>query len=263
MSGFDQEATAALVARLAVYKAITDDSQPIRWIDRVLIQLIHHFASFRKDSADTITIPDQMSLFPEFLFHLRRGNLIQVFGNSPDETAYFRHYLLRENVGNCLIMIQPALDSYAFNSEEPQPVLLSSDSVQADKILVLDSFFHVVVHSGDTIAQWRKAGYQNQEGHENFKLLLESPMQDAADILAKRFPLPIYVVCDQGSSQARFLLAVLDPGKSGSANPLFLPASGTTGPDGNIAKSQLLHTDDVPLHMFMEHLKKKVVSFEG
>jgi len=93
--------------------------------------------------------------------------------------------------------------------------------------------------------------------------LLEAPVEDANSILAKRFPVPIYVVCDQGASQARFLLAVLDPGKAGSTNPLFLPASGATGPDGNIAKSQMLHTDDVPLHMFMEHLKKKVVSFEG
>jgi len=105
-----------------------------------------------------------------------------------------------------------------------------------------------------------KQGFQNQPGHENFKLLLQAPSEDAAALLAKRFPLPVFVVCDQGSSQARFMLAVLDPGKSGgSSNPLFMPPVGSTD-----AKSQVLHTDDVPLHMFMDHLKKKkVVSFEG
>jgi hypothetical protein len=29
-----------------------------------------------------------------------------------------------------------------------------------DRILLLDSFFHVLIWHGETIAQWRKAGYQ-------------------------------------------------------------------------------------------------------
>jgi len=271
LAGFDQEATAALVARLAVYKAITDDTQPIRWIDRVLIQLMHQFSKFRKDSVESFQLPDQLTLFPEFMFHLRRGNLIQIFGNSPDETTYFRHYLLRESVGNCLTMIQPSLDAYGFNTEEPQPVLLSTDSLKPDRILLLDTFFHVVVYSGETIATWRRQGFQDQPGHENFKLLLQSPVDDATALLSKRFPLPLHVVVNEGGSQGRFLLAVLDPGKAagagggGGANPLFVPNMTGNADAAALAaaKSQVLHTDDVPLHMFMEHLKKKVVSFEG
>jgi len=235
---------------LCCLKAENEEAQPIRWIDRHLIQFIHQFGVYQKDVPDTFTLPPPLAIYPEFMFHLRRGNLIQVFGTSPDETSYYRHYLLRENVANCLIMIQPALDAYAFQSEEPQPALLSLSSVLPDRILLLDTFFHVVVFSGDTIAAWRKAGYQDQVGYENFKQLLEAPAEDANNTLLNRFPMPMYVVCDQGNSQARFLLAVLDPGRINSG-PLIGASSGGTG------ANQEIFSDDVPLHVFMEHLKKK------
>ena len=99
--------------------------------------------------------------------HTELLTFLQVFNNSPDETAYFRMMLVRENVGNTVAMIQPSLISYAFQSE-PMPVLLDVTAIAAEKILLLDSYFTVVVFHGITIAQWRKAGYQDQEGHEVF-----------------------------------------------------------------------------------------------
>lgn len=90
---------------------------------------------------------------------------MQVFNNSPDETAYFRMMLNRENVANAVVMIQPSLISYSFQSG-PEPVLLDVSAIAGDRILLLDSYFTVVIFHGITIAQWRKAGYQHQEGHE-------------------------------------------------------------------------------------------------
>ena len=52
-----------------------------------------------------------------------------------------------------------------------------------------------------TIAQWRKAGYQNSPEHENFRQLLQAPVDDAQEILQTRFPMPRYIDCDQGGSQ--------------------------------------------------------------
>jgi hypothetical protein len=75
-------------------------------------------------------------------------------------------------------MIQPTLMSYTFD-QAPQPVLLDSVSIRPDVILLLDTFFHILIFHGETIAQWRKAGYQEQEGYENFKELLEAPVVDA------------------------------------------------------------------------------------
>lgn len=61
----------------------------------------------------------------------------------------------------------------------PQPVLLDSVSIKPDVLLLLDTFFHILIFHGETVAQWRKAGYQDQEGYENLKELLELPVTDA------------------------------------------------------------------------------------
>ena len=89
----------------------------------------------------------------------------QVFNNSPDETAYFRMLLNRENISNAVVMIQPSLISYSFNSL-PAPALLDVASIAADRILLLDSYFSAVIFHGMTVAQWRNLGYQNQPEHQ-------------------------------------------------------------------------------------------------
>lgn len=75
-------------------------------------------------------------------------------------------------------MIQPTLDSYTLDSDRV-PVPLSATSVSPNNILLLDTYFHIIIHTGDTIAQWRNAGYHLQEEYENLKELLEAPKVDA------------------------------------------------------------------------------------
>ena len=82
------------------------------------------------------------------------------------------------DVDNSHIMVQPTLMSYTFDVP-PRFVLLDSISIKPDVILLLDTFFHILIFHGETVAQWRKAGYQDQEGYENFKELLEAPVADA------------------------------------------------------------------------------------
>ena len=105
-------------------------------------------------------------LYSNLVYHLLlKLKMLQVFNNSPDETAYFRMLLNRENITNAAVMIQPSLVSYSFNSP-PRPVLLDVASIAADQILLLDSYFSVVIFHGMTIAQWRNMGYQNQPEHQ-------------------------------------------------------------------------------------------------
>ena len=82
------------------------------------------------------------------------------------------------DVTNSLIMMQPTLTSYTFGGA-PTPVLLDSQSIKQDAILLLDTFFHIVIFHGETVASWRKQNYQEQEEYANFKLLLEAPVEDA------------------------------------------------------------------------------------
>ena len=43
-AGFDQEAAAVVMSRMAVYKAETDDGPDVlRWVDRQLIRLVFSF----------------------------------------------------------------------------------------------------------------------------------------------------------------------------------------------------------------------------
>lgn len=248
--GFDQEAAAALIARLAVFKSEHEESNPIRWLDRQLITMLNRYASFRKGDPTSLAIPAEMNIFHQFMFYLRRGPLIQVFNNSPDETVYFRYYLQRESTSNILIMIQPTLESYTIDND-PNPVLLSAGSVTKDNVLLLDTFFHIIVHYGATIAKWAEAGYHENPEYENLKELIETPKADAAQLIADRMPMPMYVVCNQGTSQARFLTASVDP-------TITHTSQAPGGQDG-----QVVLTEDVNLQVFVDFLHRRVVEFEG
>src|SRR5271170_3021843 len=113
------------------------------------------------------------------MFHLRRSPFLQVFNQSPDETAFMRSVLNVENVSNSLIMIQPTLTSFTFD-KEPEPVLLDSSSLADNVILLMDTYFHILIYHGLQISQWMKAGYQDQEEFDNFRELLEAPKAEAA-----------------------------------------------------------------------------------
>lgn len=247
VGSFDQEAAAVVMARLASHKMELEDGfDATRWLDRSLIRLASKFGDYRKDDPHSFNFAPNIAIFPQFMFNLRRSQFVQVFNNSPDETAYFRMVLYRETVTNSLVMIQPSLLSYSFNAP-PEPALLDVASIAADRILLLDAYFSVVVFHGMTIAQWRNAGYHKHEEHAAFAQLLEAPQEDAQGIIKERFPVPRLVVCDQHGSQARFLLAKLNP--SATYNSANGPAPG----------GDIIFTDDVSLQVFMEHLKRLAV----
>nr|GFB69934.1 protein transport protein SEC23-like [Tanacetum cinerariifolium] len=75
-----------------------------------------------------------------------------------------------------------------------------------------------------------------------FAQLLQAPHDDAELIIRERFPVPRLVVCDQHGSQARFLLAKLNPS--------------ATYNNEVAAGMDVIFTDDVNLQVFFEHLQK-------
>jgi protein transport protein SEC23 len=253
-TGFDQEAAAVILARYAVWK--TDNEDPLdvlRWVDRMLIRLVAKFADYRKDEPASFRLAPEFSNFPQFVYHLRRSNFLQTFNASPDETAFYRTVIVREATMNCLVMIQPALLQYTFDQSAPQPVLLDATSLRPNVILLLDSFFHIVIWRGETIQAWYDAGYQEQEEYANFKELLTVPAEDAKRILEDRFPVPKFIQTNAGGSQARFLTSKVNPSQtynSGGGQGNFTSAD---------AGSNQIITDDVSLKVFMEHLIRLAV----
>ncbi|CAF0722708.1 unnamed protein product [Rotaria sp. Silwood1] len=247
-ASFDQECASVIMARIAVYRADTEEGADVlRWLDKMLIRLCQKFAIYEKDNPGSFQLTDTFTLYPQFMYHLRRSQFLQVFNNSPDETAFYRHYLLVEDLTQCLVMIQPILYAYSFNGP-PEPVLLDSSSILPDRILLMDTFYHILIYHGETIAQWVKAGYQDLPEYENFKQLLQAPVGDATEILQNRFPMPRYIVTEAGGSQARFLLYKVNPSQT------------HTNYGWGQALGAPILTDDVNLQTFMEHLKKLAVS---
>ena len=158
-----------------------------------------------------------------------------------------------EELNQCLIMIQPILYSYSFNGP-PQPVLLDSSSILDDTILLMDTFFHILIYRGKSVAEWHALGYQDKPEYENFRQLLLAPVGDAQEILQTRFPMPRYIDTEYEHSQARFLLSKVNP-----SNTHNNPANYGWNQQQQQASAPIL-TDDVSLQVFMDHLKKLAVS---
>jgi len=249
LGGFDQEATAVLMARIATFRTENEESfDLLRWLDRTLIRVGSKFGEYQRDAPESFRMPSSLSIYPQFMFHLRRSQFLQTANNSPDETAFYRIMLTRETVMNSLVMIQPTLFSYSFHGP-PQPVLLDVSAISPDTILLLDSYFLIVSHRGSTIAAWHKAGYQEQPEHEAFRALLAAPVRDAKALAAERCPTPRLVECNQGGSQARFLLAKLNPSATHNTSAAYNQGAG-----------EIIFTDDISMTVFTEHLARLAVA---
>jgi len=101
---------------------------------------------------------------------------------------------------------------YSLDSETATPVLLDPAAMKTNVILLLDTFFYVCIWKGPTIDQWEKANYQEQEGYENLKALLEAPIEDAKYVMQERFPMPRYFVTKTNDTNERKILVKLNPG---------------------------------------------------
>lgn len=262
---FDQEVALVLMGRMAINKLMKDEKNDVMlWLDKTLIDLCVKFAEYSKNDPQSFRLSQKFTLYPQFIFHLRRSNFIQVFNNSPDESLFYRHVFNTEDTTNSLIMIQPTLTAYELN-KEPEPVLLDSISIKPDRILLLDTFFHILIYHGETIASWRRQEYQEREGFEHFKALLDAPRQELGDLIYDRFPLPRFIDTEEGGSQARFLYSKLNPTTSykSTASAIGDAFSGALGMLSNSRAAQpggaVVLTDDVSLQVFMDHVRQLVV----
>lgn len=177
--GVDQETVIAVYSKMAARRSMDiDPVAVIRWLDRTLINIMKKYSQFRKGVVESFQVCEELYLLPQFFYYLRKGNLVRKFATSVDEACYYRLCIDRENVANSLIMIQPSLTQYDLENENPVAAICDIESMKDDVILLMDSYFHIVVWHGGNIAGWVREGYHNQEGYENLKAILESPTED-------------------------------------------------------------------------------------
>jgi protein transport protein SEC23 len=261
-NAFDQECSTVVVARQAVdILAATDNKGDLarRWVDRVIVSLIKRFAQYVPNAPETVRLAPSFSLFPVFMYHLRRSEFFVFFNISPDEMTYKRHYLTREPCDHCLTMIQPTLQMYTCDNPSGAPAALDSTSVQPDNVLVLDTFFEVVVHWGSTIILWKANDFHKNPEYASFAKLLEVPMADAEKMLDRRFPFPHFVETEQHGSQARYLLRYLNPTTTHTSG---VQDSRTLANPHAPGVQEIIYTDDASLQKFLVSLKKAVSAVE-
>ena len=243
--GFDQEAAVVLLTKMAIWKSDTEERiDVLRWVDKSLINLMQRFAEYTKDVPASFRLTKEFSYFPQFVFYLRRSFVLQNFNASPDEVAQFKTILLKENVTNSTIMIQPALLSYSPEENDCVPVLLEAENMKSDRVLLLDAYFFICIWYGEDVCKWREAGYQDQPEYENIKNMLDNPVDYAQNVIAERMPVPRFVSADYASGQERLIKSVLDPSLEGTQN----------------FKEGYFFSDDVSLKTFMDFLIKKAVA---
>lgn len=265
--GFDAQAALAAIARSQIDKlyapgqsfwTLAFDSKDLnKHLDKMLVDYCSNFAQYTKGDPLSFTIFDQYFELAALIFHLRRSPFIRVFNSSPDETSFYHHVLMHEDVVNIGTMVKPLLLSYDINvfgqldangelMTDPISVDLDSSSLGSEKILLLDTFFQILIYHGLTVAAWRKLNYQDQEEYSLFRDFLQAPKIEALYILADRFPLPRFIDCDEGGSQARFLIARLNSSSRYTSNSSFL-------------RPNDILTDDANLAQFMERLTLNIV----
>lgn len=76
------------LGRYAAYKSMVEEHQNVgQWLDKHLFKFTSYFANFTRNDIQSFSLPPQMKSFPQFIYHLRRTNLINPFGTNPDEVA--------------------------------------------------------------------------------------------------------------------------------------------------------------------------------
>lgn len=86
-AAFDQEAAAVIMARLSVFKTEHEEVFDImRWLDRMLIRVAAKFGDYHKEDPQSFRLASNFSLYPQFMFHLRRSQFLQVGCSLPIST---------------------------------------------------------------------------------------------------------------------------------------------------------------------------------
>jgi len=215
----------------------------------MLIRLVAKFGLYKKDDPNSFRLTPEFEFYPQFMFYLRRSQFLQVFNSSPDETAFYRTILQRENVNNSLIMIQPTLTAYSLDGPAT-PVMLDVAACAPTRILVLDTYFHVVIWYGDTIAKWQADKVHERPEYDYFAQLLKAPKTDVTALMEGRLPFPRFIECVEKGSQSRFLMAKLNPS---------ITQSTVEGMPGAAAAEPPVFTEDVSLNVFLQHLRRLAV----
>ncbi|ODV71416.1 vWA-like protein [Cyberlindnera jadinii NRRL Y-1542] len=197
-NGFNQEAWIVLLMRLYCWQEL--QMKDFDYNQR-LVQLFQKFGTFIPQEPDTFQLPQNFRLLPHIWQHLPCTPIVQIVNKTPDEWCYYALTFSHVDLHDCMKILYPLL--LEFDTDKEREVPLTASSIKSNVILLMDTYFHVIVHWGSQVSQWN----ETSQDHEGITKMIESTRK--YDI-GSRLPLPRYVQCVEGDSQSRFLKAQLD-----------------------------------------------------
>lgn len=207
---FDQETTAAILAKITIFNKMQRKSNVIKELDQKLIDICHTYGNYKPKDCNSFYLQDQLKFLPQFIYQFRLSQFFSTYNITLDQATAYMSELLNGNVSDLLLMIHPSLKMYSVD-EQPKYVNLEESSLNSESILLLDTYFRVLIWHGKSVVEWKKNGYQTNPEYENFKSFLEQPISDASALLSSRFPISQTVICDADSSESRYLLSKCNP----------------------------------------------------
>jgi protein transport protein SEC23 len=186
-SGFDQEAAAVLVVRKTLKTIETQSPQEaLCQLDQSIIQITKIFGTM---STNRLQLPNNIVLFPQFMYHFRKTQFLKVLNEEADYLACTRFFINREPTDTCMLLIQPQLTQYDMYGP-PHAIALDGSSIRNDAIIMIDSFFVIIINYGNTVVAWRNQDYHHKPGYALFKEFVVSPIEEAKKRIKNRFPCP-------------------------------------------------------------------------
>lgn len=216
ISSFDQEAACVFQARAFLMKNFLNVYDFESAIDKTLIRFMKKYTNFIKDNPNSVTLPDSMLYYPNFMFFFRRSLLVQKDGISKDESSYFRILLFKLVTEDAIKMIKPSLISFHYQGDI-MPVELDTSSLNPECILVLDSFHNVLLWKGKYVSDWIRDGLDQKPEYSFFKDIIDEATNYSLSLL-DRIPVPQYKETNEGKSQERILLHYVNPSQQGVLN---------------------------------------------
>ncbi|KDR07163.1 Protein transport protein Sec23A [Zootermopsis nevadensis] len=68
------------MARMVLCRTETGDGPDVlRWADYMLIKLCQKFGEYTKDDPNSFRLPENFTLYPQFMYHLRQVTFSQKF----------------------------------------------------------------------------------------------------------------------------------------------------------------------------------------
>ncbi len=113
-------------------------------------------------------------------------------------------------------------------------------------VLLLDSFFNVLIWYGESVQSWREQKLEEDPQYEYLAELFRAPMQDAQEIMYDRIPCSNFYETwkNDGKGKERYLKSRINPSKNENDSG-----------DGHFV------SDDAPIKLFMDFLIKSVVTY--